>query len=328
MRMKKITFCKEQCGKGIVIKVAGIMLVFILQVLAGNIFGQSTTVDWSGFETQNTSPTIQHGSGSDRNWVYTNAGTLTYTDGAGVGWTLSYGVEGGGTPSNDSYFTWDEQVPIDGGGTVYDDIEFEIDNSGGNTSYAIIKTTDGSTFKLYSIQLGSLYASSFTISAYLNGTYIGSKAGISFSPSAFEVVNVDLTSEVAFDNCNEIRIIDANYLDYPTIDVVEFSYTAGASATVPTVTTTAASSITSTSVTLGGEVTSDGGATVDYRGIVYSKASDNINPQIGETGVTRVDYSTGGTGGFSQPISSLLPNTTYYYNAYASNSVGTSYGTV
>jgi hypothetical protein len=95
----------------------------------------------------------------------------------------------------------------------------------------------------------------------------------------------------------------------------------------PTITTTAASSIALTSATLGGNVTEDGSLTVTERGIVYSLSSANTNPQIGGTGVTKLAHTTGGTGSFSQSISSLSQGTSYHYNAYATNSLGTSYGT-
>ena len=94
-------------------------------------------------------------------------------------------------------------------------------------------------------------------------------------------------------------------------------------ASSPTVTTTAASSISSTSATLGGNVTADGGATVTGRGVAYS-TSDNT-PTIAE-GATQVTIGSG-TGSFGQSVSSLTPGTTYYFNAYATNSAGTSYGT-
>ena len=95
----------------------------------------------------------------------------------------------------------------------------------------------------------------------------------------------------------------------------------------PTITTTAASSITINSVTLGGDATEDGSLTVVEKGVVYALSSANTNPQIEGTGVTKVAYSTGGTGSFNQPISSLSQGTSYHYNAYATNSQGTSYGT-
>src|SRR5690606_18861515 len=93
---------------------------------------------------------------------------------------------------------------------------------------------------------------------------------------------------------------------------------------MPTITTTAANSITATGVTFNGEVTSDGGATVS-RGFVYS-IIDNT-PAIGEIGVTQVTVGSG-IGVFSKAISGLNPSTTYYYRAYATNSAGTTYGGV
>ena len=94
---------------------------------------------------------------------------------------------------------------------------------------------------------------------------------------------------------------------------------------VPTVTTTAASSISTTSATFGGEVISDGGAAVFERGVVYS--TSDSTPTIGEGGVTK-DTNGTGAGTFSKSIGSLNVNTTYYYDAYAINSEGTSYGGV
>lgn len=92
----------------------------------------------------------------------------------------------------------------------------------------------------------------------------------------------------------------------------------------PTISTTAASSIATASATLGGNVTANGGATVSDRGIVYS--STNTNPTIGGTGVIQ-DTNGSGTGTFSKSIGPLAQGTTYYFNAYATNTAGTSYGT-
>ncbi|TLM93928.1 Ig-like domain-containing protein [Hymenobacter jeollabukensis] len=93
----------------------------------------------------------------------------------------------------------------------------------------------------------------------------------------------------------------------------------------PAVTTAAATSVTGTGATLGGNVTSDGGAPVTGRGVVYS-STDNT-PTIGETGVVQ-DTNGSGTGTFSEAIAGLTPGTTYYVAAYAINGAGTSYGAV
>lgn len=91
----------------------------------------------------------------------------------------------------------------------------------------------------------------------------------------------------------------------------------------PTVTTGSASAIATNSATLGGNVTTDGGATVRERGVVYS--STNTTPTVGGNGVTTAPNGTG-TGTFSAVISGLTAGTTYSVRAYATNSVGTSYG--
>ena len=90
-------------------------------------------------------------------------------------------------------------------------------------------------------------------------------------------------------------------------------------AAYPTLTTSAISSITSTSANAGGNISSDGGASVLARGLVYGTTS---NSTLSNTVLT----IGSGTGGFSGTISGLMPNTTYYLRAYATNSSGTGYG--
>ncbi|MCK4304505.1 MAG: PD40 domain-containing protein, partial [Candidatus Eisenbacteria sp.] len=88
---------------------------------------------------------------------------------------------------------------------------------------------------------------------------------------------------------------------------------------VPTVTTTAVSSITSNSAFSGGNVTSNGGASVTARGVCWSTSA---NPTTSDN-----HTSDGtGTGSFTSSITGLSPNTTYHVRAYATNSVGTGYG--
>lgn len=89
---------------------------------------------------------------------------------------------------------------------------------------------------------------------------------------------------------------------------------------VPTLATAAASGVTSTTATTGGDVVSDGGATPTERGIVYSTEPD---PTLA-TG-TRV-ASGSGVGSFTVGLSSLNPSTTYFVRAYAINAAGTGYG--
>jgi hypothetical protein len=71
--------------------------------------------------------------------------------------------------------------------------------------------------------------------------------------------------------------------------------------------------------TSGGNVTSDGGATVTQRGIVWGTSA---NPTTANNKIV----ASGTTGVYSVQIRGLLGNTTYHARSYAINSVGTSYG--
>ena len=98
----------------------------------------------------------------------------------------------------------------------------------------------------------------------------------------------------------------------------EVSFTTKAKTTA-TVTTTQATNISYTSATVGGNVTSDGGASVTERGVCYSTSA---NPTTSNTKVT----SGTGTGSFTCNLTDLQDGTTYYARAYAVNSKGTAYG--
>lgn len=90
--------------------------------------------------------------------------------------------------------------------------------------------------------------------------------------------------------------------------------------TLPVLTTTNPSNITLIGASSGGNITSDGGADIITRGVVWSTIQ---SPTIALSTKT-VDGT--GTGSFTSSITGLTPNTTYYVRAYATNSVGTSYG--
>jgi gliding motility-associated-like protein len=74
--------------------------------------------------------------------------------------------------------------------------------------------------------------------------------------------------------------------------------------------------------TYNGEVTSTGGEPGLDRGFVYSDT--NATPTLADTEVS----SGTGIGVFTENITGLQSETTYYYRSFATNSVGTSYGVV
>ncbi|WP_146613697.1 beta strand repeat-containing protein, partial [Algoriphagus yeomjeoni] len=200
-----------------------------------------------------------------------------------------------------------------GTGALYDNNQ----DIGGITKWTISRH-DGSEFTLSSIYLqeaGVGASTSGTLKARRNGAQVGSTVNVTFNGS------IDVSGNPNFSNIDEVWIEAADinfYLD-------NVAYVIPSTVVTPTLTTSAATSITASGATLNGNVSADGGASVSARGFVYS-ISDNT-PTIGESGVTNVSDGSG-TGTFSEAITGLTASTTYYYQAYATNSVGTSYGGV
>jgi hypothetical protein len=91
------------------------------------------------------------------------------------------------------------------------------------------------------------------------------------------------------------------------------------SATLPTVVTSNATNVTTTSATLNGEVTDDGNDEIIARGFVYGTSPTNLSND---------EQCGAGTGSYSMDIEDLTTGITYYYRAYATNNVGTAYGTI
>ncbi|MDP4238126.1 MAG: fibrobacter succinogenes major paralogous domain-containing protein [Bacteroidota bacterium] len=88
---------------------------------------------------------------------------------------------------------------------------------------------------------------------------------------------------------------------------------------LPTLITTAASSLSNRSAISGGNISADGGTTITARGVCWSTSP---NPTITDSKTT----DGTGIGAYPSLITGLTANTTYYARAYATNSVGTAYG--
>jgi hypothetical protein len=89
--------------------------------------------------------------------------------------------------------------------------------------------------------------------------------------------------------------------------------------TTPYIVTSKTVEVYSTIANVGGNVTSDGGAKINQKGICYST---NSNPDINST----VVLSTSQLGGFEVDLVNLNPQTTYFAKAFAKNKNGVSYG--
>ena len=112
---------------------------------------------------------------------------------------------------------------------------------------------------------------------------------------------------------------DANHL--PSADSKNFTISAAA----PTVGSPTAASITSTIATLGGNVSSNGGAALIKRGILYAPSATHSNLTIGAPGVIEVDAASTTSGILTQNLTGLTPNTPYSFVAFATNSQGPGY---
>jgi len=88
---------------------------------------------------------------------------------------------------------------------------------------------------------------------------------------------------------------------------------------LPVLSTVVPYSITTNSAISGGNVSSDGGASVSARGICYATTA---NPSL----LNSFTSDGSGTGAFTSNLSGLSQETLYYVRAYATNSQGTAYG--
>ncbi len=92
---------------------------------------------------------------------------------------------------------------------------------------------------------------------------------------------------------------------------------------VPTLTTNSATNITNSTVTIGGNITSDGNSAVIERGVCWNTTGKPVIDYIYDK---KISDGTTGTGSFTNTITGLILGKTYHVRAYASNGNGTNYG--
>ena len=142
-----------------------------------------------------------------------------------------------------------------------------------------------------------------------------------------EVLSVDATCVFGIEfapltsgpQSGKVVMTDNAFNGAPATQTIPTSGTGIGGPAMPTVTTAATSAITQTTATGGGNVTADGGATVTGRGACWSTS---VNP----TTAGACASSGAGTGSFTASITGLSPNTLYHVRAFATNSIGTAYG--
>ena len=212
--------------------------------------------------------------------------------------TNSYGTAYGATVS---FTTLEATVPIISSTTAASLITPTTASTGG-----VITNSGASTIT----SRGVCYSSTVTVP-----TIAGPKTTNGSGTGTFTSPLTGLTANTTY----YIRAYATNGVGTAYGDVKTFNTSA---ATIPTgITTANISNITQISATSGGAITNDGGASISARGVCWSNITSS--PTIANS--KTIDGS--GTGTFTSSLTSLVPGTTYYVRAYATNSVGTAYAT-
>ncbi len=140
------------------------------------------------------------------------------------------------------------------------------------------------------------------------------------SPSGLTTANLKATGASGFWAILRFERTDNTahtaYVDYVKV-VVDYT-----GPTAPTVTTQAASAVESSTATGNGNITSTGGINASAWGVCYKTSAGCTTADS-----TAAGSGSGGTGAFTASLSGLSSGTTYYINAYATNTIGTGYGT-
>jgi hypothetical protein len=176
-----------------------------------------------------------------------------------------------------------------------------------------IVTTYGGSTDLWgqTITSGEVNSSDFGVVFSCTGSTVSQYLELSsFGFSIPEGANIDGVKFISTTETNSTNV----FMLGATVNVY---YTV---TTPPVVSTTTTSLLKKTIARVGGNVTSEGTNPVTERGIYYG--TDEF------TQATKIDSTTTGEGAFPIIMRGLTADTTYYYKAYATSTIGTSYGDV
>jgi len=244
----------------------------------------------------------------------TSAGSSTYsvTSGTGVGtftsamtglisgvtyYVRAYATNSVGTKyGSEISFNTSQAVATLAATTTVSSIGATTATSGGNITYngGATVTTSGIVWSTTSTPTIAL--STKTTNGAANGVYTSTITGL--TPGTLYYVRSYAT--------NSVGTSYGAQTNFTTLNTATISATASAT------------SITSSTATIGGTITADGGAVVTVRGVVYGTSSGSATYSV---------TSGTGTGTYTIGLTGLNPATTYFVRSFATNSVGTVYGT-
>lgn len=222
-------------------------------------------------------------------------------------------------------YNYGSRIGLLGSGSAFlpSSIVLAITNTTGKSalkiSYSVIKIREQARSNSFNLEISTTSPTSgFT--AVTGGTYA---SGTIAEGTTTAYTNIDIS---ALDNRSSTVYIRWSYTelggsgsrDGIALDNVSISYATGNPPTVAS--TVAANAITTTGAASGGNISSNGGATLTEKGVVYSSTA--TTPTISHS----KSVATGtATGDFTTTLTGLTPGTLYYYRAYATNAAGTSY---
>ena len=175
-----------------------------------------------------------------------------------------------------------------------------------------------------------------------NGNSTITKSGIVYSTTsapvlgAFGVIDSTTNPLVIIGSFTKgttgLSISTLYYYRAYAINAVDTSYgadstfTTNSTAVIPTILKIAATNLTTTTATVGGNITSDGGSTVTASGIVYNTTTSPLT--LFSTAIDSATSPVVTAGIYSINPAGLTHSTKYYYKAYATNGIGTAYSTI
>ena len=155
----------------------------------------------------------------------------------------------------------------------------------------------------------------------------GTQGALSGTLAANQVANIhDTVTGLSWANNTYLVIYwqSANTGSVDGMGITNVNFSAKTAVTAPAVNTPTVSAITGSSATLGANVASDGGSPITERGVVYALTSADNNPHVADGTAIEVDAS-GTTGVFTVQTTGLSGLSSYTFEAFATNSIGTTY---
>ena len=187
----------------------------------------------------------------------------------------------------------------------------------GSTSVTNV-TTNSATLSgnIASAGTGTVKERGFCLSTTKTPTIADSCIAVGSGIGSFNYTLTELEDGVTF----YVRAYATSEVGTAYGEVISFTT---ASEQLPIVTTLETSNITTNSVTLNGNLKSEGSSAVTAKGFCYSATTQN--PTLLDNTITAIGSNLGS---YSSSLTNLTEGTTYYVRAYATSEVGTAYGDV